>query len=63
MHPRGIEFRPIVPNRTTAPDNMSFQQLMERMAMLADSAKEDISALCDPGSQRIRDEEKSLDPL
>eukprot|EP00959_Pyramimonas_sp_CCMP1952_P294231 6154381-Pyramimonas_sp.AAC.1 len=42
---------------------MSFQQLMERMATLADDVKENISALRGPGSQRIRDEEKSLGPL
>eukprot|EP00959_Pyramimonas_sp_CCMP1952_P019038 402307-Pyramimonas_sp.AAC.1 len=63
MRPRGIGSRPLVPSRTTAPCNMSFQLLKERMATLADNAKENILALCDPGPQRIRDEEKRLDPL
>eukprot|EP00959_Pyramimonas_sp_CCMP1952_P117193 2449537-Pyramimonas_sp.AAC.1 len=51
MRPRGIGSRPIVPGRTTPPCNMSFQQLEERMATLAD--KEDILALCHPGPQRM----------
>eukprot|EP00959_Pyramimonas_sp_CCMP1952_P437832 9166293-Pyramimonas_sp.AAC.1 len=32
------------------------------MPTLADDAKENILSLCDPGSQRARDEEKRLGP-
>eukprot|EP00959_Pyramimonas_sp_CCMP1952_P220467 4609330-Pyramimonas_sp.AAC.1 len=42
---------------------MSFQQHKEQMATLADNARDNILALCDPGPQRVRDEEKRLDPL
>eukprot|EP00959_Pyramimonas_sp_CCMP1952_P208253 4356470-Pyramimonas_sp.AAC.1 len=52
-------YRPIVP----APDSMSCRQLMERMASFADNAEDNMSSLCDPGFQLMRDEEKSLGPL
>eukprot|EP00959_Pyramimonas_sp_CCMP1952_P344176 7208591-Pyramimonas_sp.AAC.1 len=59
----GLDLDQLPPSRTTAPDNKSFRQLKERMATLVDNGKEDIMDLCDPGPQRIRDEEKRLDPL
>eukprot|EP00959_Pyramimonas_sp_CCMP1952_P311512 6519397-Pyramimonas_sp.AAC.1 len=46
-------------NRTAAPCIVSFQQVKERTATL----EENVLAACDPGPQRIRDEEKRLDPL
>eukprot|EP00959_Pyramimonas_sp_CCMP1952_P235899 4930014-Pyramimonas_sp.AAC.1 len=42
MRPRGIGSRRIVPIRTAAPFNVSFQELMEQMPTLADDAKENI---------------------